>query len=177
MYSRIFSVRTIVEVTVGGLLLFGMTTVDNDAIAGGYKDKSKQGDIIEVATEAGTFNTLAAALDAAGLVETLKGDGPFTVFAPTDEAFAKLPSGTVESLLLPENQEKLVAILTYHVVAGKVTSGQVVKLDSAQTVNGQEVSIRTNNGAVMIDNATVSAVDIMASNGVIHVIDEVILPN
>lgn len=177
MYSRIFSVRTIVEVTVAGLLLFGMAAVDNGAIAGGYKDKSKQGDIIEVAIEAGSFNTLAAALEAAGLVETLQGDGPFTVFAPTDEAFAKLPSGTVESLLLPENQDKLVAILTYHVVAGKVTSGQVVALESAQTVNGQAISIQTDNGVVMIDNATVSAVDIMASNGVIHVIDEVILPN
>jgi uncharacterized surface protein with fasciclin (FAS1) repeats len=111
------------------------------------------------------------------LSETLQGDGPFTVFAPTDEAFAKLPAGTVENLLLPENKNQLTAILTYHVVAGKVTSAQVVKLDSATTVNGQEIKIRVEADVIMIDGASVAAADVMASNGVIHVIDEVILPN
>lgn len=145
------------------------------ASAGNYGKKSN--DIVDVAVNAGSFTTLAAALGAADLVDTLKGEGPFTVFAPTDEAFAKLPEGTVESLLLPENRDKLVAVLTYHVVAGKVTASDVVKLSSATTVNGQNVSIRVMDGNVMIDNATVSATDIMADNGVIHVIDEVILPN
>ena len=144
------------------------------AEAGNYEVKQ---DIVQTAANNGSFTTLVAAIDAAGLSETLQGDGPFTVFAPTDEAFAKLPAGTVENLLLPENKDQLVAILTYHVVAGKVTSSQVVKLDSATTVNGQDVQIRTNASGVMIDGATVGAVDVMASNGVIHVIDEVILPN
>ena len=133
-------------------------------------------DIVDTAVEAGTFNTLAAALTAADLVEVLKGEGPFTVFAPTDEAFAKLPEGTVESLLLPENKDQLVAILTYHVVAGAVTSDQVVTLDAAATVNGASVSITTSDMGVMVDGANVTAVDILASNGVIHVIDSVILP-
>tara|TARA_B100000674_G_scaffold317038_1_gene263807 strand:- start:1415 stop:1963 length:549 start_codon:yes stop_codon:yes gene_type:complete len=133
-------------------------------------------DIVDTAVEAGTFNTLAAALTAADLVEVLKGEGPFTVFAPTDEAFAKLPEGTVESLLLPENKDQLVAILTYHVVAGSVTSDQVVTLDSAATVNGASVSITASDAGVKIDDANVTAVDVLASNGVIHVIDAVILP-
>ena len=133
-------------------------------------------DIVDTAVEAGSFNTLAAALTAADLVDVLKGEGPFTGFAPTDEAFAKLPEGTVESLLLPENKDQLIAILTYHVVAGSVTSSQVVTLSSAATVNGASVSITTNDMGVMVDNAHVTAVDIMASNGVIHVIDSVILP-
>lgn len=178
MYHRVFTIRTIVEVAIAGLLLLAMTAMDNEALAGGHKGYGKQhGDIIEVATEAGSFNTLAAAIDAAGLTETLRGDGPFTVFAPTDAAFAKLPAGTVENLLKPENRDQLVAILTYHVVAGKVTSDQVVKLSSATTVNGQDVTISTDGGNVMVDKATVAKVDVMASNGVIHVIDEVILPN
>ena len=177
MYSRIFSIRTIVEITVAGLLIFGLSAVDNSAIADGHGDHSVQGDIIEVANQSGSFNTLSAAIEAAGLTETLKGDGPFTVFAPTDAAFAKLPEGTVETLLLPENRDQLVAVLTYHVVPGKVTSDQVVTLASAKTVNGQSVSISTQSGTVMVDNATISAVDVLASNGVIHVIDEVILPN
>ena len=146
------------------------------ANAGNYGHKASK-DIIQTAQSNGSFNTLVAAVEAAGLSDTLKGDGPFTVFAPTDEAFAKLPAGTVEKLLLPENRDQLTAILTYHVVAGKVTSSQVVKLDSATTVNGQSVDIMTKGGVVMIDGATVAAVDVMASNGVIHVIDEVILPN
>lgn len=133
-------------------------------------------DIVDVAAENSSFSTLVAAVKAAGLVETLKGKGPFTVFAPNNEAFAKLPKGTVESLLKPENKDKLVAILTYHVVPGKVMAADVVKLKSAATVQGQKVSIKVKNGKVMIDNATVLATDVKASNGVIHVIDSVILP-
>ncbi len=115
-------------------------------------------------------------MKAAGLVETLKGKGPFTVFAPTDEAFAKLPEGTVESLLKPENKDKLVAILTYHVVPGKVAAADVVKLTSAKTVQGQEVTVKVADGKVSIDNANVVKTDIACSNGIIHVIDSVILP-
>jgi len=131
-------------------------------------------DIVDVAVEAGSFNTLAAALEAAGLVEVLKGEGPFTVFAPTDEAFAKLPAGTVEALLA--DKEKLTAILTYHVVPGKVMAADVVNLSEAATVNGAAISIMNHGGSVMINDATVIAADIAASNGVIHVIDTVILP-
>ena len=144
------------------------------AMAGSY---GKKKDIVDTAVAAGDFNTLAAALQAAGLVDTLKGDGPFTVFAPTDEAFAKLPAGTVDNLLKPENKDQLIAVLTYHVVPGKVTAEQVVGLSNATTVNGQDIDIKVMDGTVHIDNATVAAADVMASNGVIHVIDEVILPN
>jgi uncharacterized surface protein with fasciclin (FAS1) repeats len=133
-------------------------------------------DIVDTAVAAGNFKTLAAALQAAGLVDTLKGPGPFTVFAPTDDAFAKLPAGTVEELLKPENKEKLVAILTYHVVPGRVMAKDVMKLNSAKTVNGKSVTIADRSGAVMVDNAKVVQADIAASNGVIHVIDSVILP-
>lgn len=133
-------------------------------------------DIVETAVSAGTFKTLAAALEAADLVGTLKGTGPFTVFAPTDDAFAKLPAGTVESLLKPENKAKLVAVLTYHVVSGTVMAAQVSKVPSAKTVNGASLSIHAMDGRVMVDNATVTKADIVASNGVIHVIDTVVLP-
>jgi uncharacterized surface protein with fasciclin (FAS1) repeats len=133
-------------------------------------------DVVETAVAAGSFKTLAKALDAAGLVATLKGDGPFTVFAPTDEAFAKLPAGTVESLLRPENKEKLQRILTYHVVPGKVMASDVVKLPSARTVSGDTITVKVTNGVVHVDTATVTAADVAASNGVIHVIDSVILP-
>ena len=136
----------------------------------------KQGDIVDVAVSAGQFGTLAAALEAADLVSTLKSDGPFTVFAPTDEAFAKLPAGTVEHLLKPENRDQLTAILTYHVVPGKVTAAEVVELDSATTVNGADIKIRTNDEVVSVNDARVIATDIGASNGVIHIIDTVILP-
>jgi uncharacterized surface protein with fasciclin (FAS1) repeats len=146
------------------------------AQAGSYVDDYGK-DIVDVAASAGTFKTLAAALEAAGLVETLRGDGPFTMFAPTDEAFAKLPQGAVERLLRPENRDQLAAILTYHVVAGEVTSHQVVRLNAATTVNGQDVRIQVRNGNVMIDDAILADVDFMASNGIIHVIDQVILPN
>ena len=133
-------------------------------------------DIVDTAVGAGSFKTLVAAVQAAGLVETLKGKGPFTVFAPTDEAFAKLPAGTVESLLKPENKEKLVAVLTYHVVPGKVMAADVVKLTEAPTVQGSKAKVKVADGMVMIDNAKVVKTDIETSNGVIHVIDAVILP-
>ena len=131
-------------------------------------------DIVETAVAAGSFKTLIAAVEAAGLVETLKGKGPFTVFAPTDEAFAKLPAGTVEALL--KDKAKLTAILTYHVVPGDVRAAQVVKMSSAKTVNGQSLTFSTNSGGVSVDKAKVVKTDILASNGVIHVIDTVVLP-
>jgi transforming growth factor-beta-induced protein len=133
-------------------------------------------DIVDTAIAAGEFKTLAAALTAADLIDTLKGEGPFTVFAPTDEAFSKLPAGTVENLLKPENLDQLTAILTYHVVPGAVTADQVVDLTEAATVNGQSIDISVAASNVMVNGATVVAADIMASNGVIHVIDSVILP-
>ncbi len=133
-------------------------------------------DIVDTAVAAGSFKTLAAALQAAGLVDTLKSKGPFTVFAPTDEAFAKLPPGTLEDLLKPENKEKLVAILTYHVVPGEVMAAQVTKMKSAKTVNGKTISITVKGGTVMVNNAEVVKTDIVCSNGVIHVIDSVLLP-
>jgi uncharacterized surface protein with fasciclin (FAS1) repeats len=149
----------------------------NVAYAADKKTKGSGGkDIVDTAIAAGSFNRLAKALQAAALVETLKGAGPFTVFAPTDEAFAKLPAGTVEDLLKPENQEKLRAVLTYHVVPGKVMAEQAMKLNSAKTVNGKEVTIKTEDGKVMINDATVTKADVGASNGVIHVIDTVLLP-
>ena len=144
--------------------------------SGGYHSEKANADIVDVAVANGNFNTLAAALQAAGLVDTLKGDGPFTVFAPTDAAFAKLPAGTVETLLKPENKDKLIAILTYHVVPGKVTAEQVVKLSSADTVNGEKIAIFVDKGTVQINEIDVVKADIMASNGVIHVVDQVILP-
>ena len=144
------------------------------AFAGSYPLPTK--DIVDTAVAAGSFKTLTTALNAAGLVETLKGKGPFTVFAPTDEAFAKLPAGTVESLLKPENKQKLTSILTYHVVAGNVKAADVVKLSSAKTLNGQSVMIKTLGGKVFINGATVVKADIATTNGTIHVIDTVLLP-
>jgi uncharacterized surface protein with fasciclin (FAS1) repeats len=159
------------RIYVAGLLALMLAlTLTSNASA-----KSKK-DIVDTAVAAGDFKTLVTALKAAGLVETLKGSGPFTVFAPTDEAFAKLPAGTLEDLLKPENKEKLVAILTYHVVAGDVTAKDVVKLSEAKTVNGKSVKIMAQGGKVMVDNANVTKTDIKCSNGVIHVIDSVILP-
>ncbi|MDX9912013.1 MAG: fasciclin domain-containing protein [Phycisphaerales bacterium] len=136
----------------------------------------KQGDIVDTAVKAGQFKTLAAALQAAGLVEVLKGEGPFTVFAPTDEAFAKLPAGTVESLLKPENKDQLIAVLTYHVVAGKAEAKQVLSQKAWTTVNGQRVEITQRAGSAMVDGAKIVKTDIGCTNGVIHVIDTVILP-
>jgi uncharacterized surface protein with fasciclin (FAS1) repeats len=145
-------------------------------VSGAARLQAQSQDIVDTAVAAGSFKTLAGALKAAGLIDTLKGKGPFTVFAPTDEAFAKLPKGTVEDLLKPENKAKLTAILTYHVVAGKVMAADVVKLKTANTVNGKPVQIMVEGGAVMIDNAKVVKTDIGTSNGVIHVIDTVLLP-
>lgn len=153
------------------LLLSSILAVAAPADNGGVKD------IVDTAVAAGSFKTLVTALEAADLVGTLKGAGPFTVFAPTDEAFAKLPAGTLADLLKPENKDKLRAILTYHVVAGKVTAAKVVKLSSAKTVNGQDVSISTSGGTVKVNDAQVIKTDIVASNGVIHVIDTVLLPD
>jgi uncharacterized surface protein with fasciclin (FAS1) repeats len=133
-------------------------------------------DIVDTAVAAGSFKTLAKALEAADLVATLKGAGPFTVFAPTDEAFAKLPAGTLEALLKPENKAKLQRILTAHVVAGKVMAADVVKISSAKSVSGDTLAIASRNGGVTVDGAKVVKTDIAATNGVIHVIDSVILP-
>ena len=133
-------------------------------------------DIVDTAVAAGQFKTLTTALGAAGLVDTLKGKGPFTVFAPTDAAFAKLPAGTIDTLLKPENKAKLTAILTYHVVSGKVMAADVIKLKEAKTVNGAMLTIKVDGSAVMINGANVTTADIVASNGVIHVIDTVLLP-
>jgi uncharacterized surface protein with fasciclin (FAS1) repeats len=138
---------------------------------------AKAADIVDTAVAAGQFNTLVAAVQAAGLVDTLKGPGPFTVFAPNDEAFAKLPAGTVENLLKPENLETLVAVLTYHVVPGKIMSADIAgKTADVETVQGGTLAVNATNG-VMVNNATVIAADIETSNGVIHVIDTVVLPN
>ena len=145
-----------------------------EAFAGNYAKQDK--DIVDTAVAAGDFTTLAAALQAAGLVDTLKGDGPYTVFAPTDEAFAKLPAGTVETLLMPENKDQLIEILTYHVVPGKVEASDVVLLTSAATANGTDVKISVVESKVYVNESQVIATDIEASNGVIHVVDTVILP-
>ncbi|MEM9161242.1 MAG: fasciclin domain-containing protein [Verrucomicrobiota bacterium] len=148
------------------------------ATAGSYgkkKDKMAKKDIVEIASSAGTFQTLVAAVSAADLVDTLKGDGPFTVFAPTDDAFAKLPEGTVDNLLKPENKDQLISVLTYHVVPGKVKAADVAP-GAVKTVNGQKFNISVMGKKVMIDEAKVVKTDILASNGVIHVIDSVILP-
>lgn len=176
--------------SVRGSLLFGFvavlfalpsTVLAGDKCKGGSSaanthKKQDKADIVETAVKAGSFKTLVAAVKAAGLVDTLKGKGPFTVFAPTDEAFAKLPAGTVETLLKPENKDKLVAILTYHVVPGKVLAADVVKLDSAKTVLGRPIEIDATEG-VKINDAQVVKTDIECGNGVIHVIDTVLLPN
>ena len=141
------------------------------ALAGGMKK-----DLVDTAAGAGTFNTLVAAVDAAGLVDTLKGEGPFTIFAPTDEAFAALPEGTVEDLLKPENKDQLIAILTYHVVPGKVMAADITGAETtASSVQGGELMINGTDG-VTVNGASVTQADIEASNGVIHVIDQVILP-
>jgi uncharacterized surface protein with fasciclin (FAS1) repeats len=162
-------VRRLVSLAAAALLLVLST-------AAYANPKPGSQDIVDTAVAAGSFKTLVAALKAAGLVDTLKGKGPFTVFAPTDDAFAKLPAGTVDELLKPENKQKLIAILTYHVVAGKVTAAQAMKLSSAKTVNGQSLAISADGGTVKINDATVTKADIMCSNGVIHVIDTVLMP-
>lgn len=172
--------KTCFPVAVSGLALMLFASVaqagDCSAPAAAGSRRCKAKDIVDTAVAAGNFKTLAAALKAAGLVETLKGAGPFTVFAPTDEAFAKLPAGTLEELLKPENKAKLTAILTYHVVPGKVLAKDVVKLSAAKTVQGSSAKIEVKDGKVKVDDANVVKTDVLCANGVIHVIDAVILP-
>ena len=167
-----FVVLAVVVVGVG--LVCGLSWAQARVVP--LADCAAAKDIVDTAVGARSFKTLAKALTAADLVDTLKGAGPFTVFAPTDDAFAKLPAGTLEDLLKPENKEKLKGILTYHVVAGKVMAKDVVNLTSAKTVNGQEVKITAKDGKVMVNDATVTKTDIDCSNGVIHVVDTVLLP-
>jgi uncharacterized surface protein with fasciclin (FAS1) repeats len=161
----------------GLLFVLGYFTLSAlPALADMHAEEAASADIVETAAAAGQFETLAAALEAAGLTDTLKGDGPFTVFAPTGEAFAKLPEGTIESLLKSENRDQLVAILTYHVVPGKVTAAEVATLDETATVNGADLTIDASGSRVKVNDAEVITADVAASNGVIHVIDTVLLP-
>jgi uncharacterized surface protein with fasciclin (FAS1) repeats len=160
--------RTVMLGVVAGALTLSVAGAD-------ARDGGK--DIVDTAAAAGSFSTLAKALEAADLVETLKGKGPYTVFAPTDEAFAKLPAATLDDLLKPENKARLRRILTYHVVPGRVSASEVVKLRSAQAVSGDTIDITANGATVMVDGARVLKTDIGASNGIIHVIDAVILPD
>jgi uncharacterized surface protein with fasciclin (FAS1) repeats len=170
MLHKIFSQKLMISAILFSLIFTSLS------LAGDHHEKTKSSkkDIVTIAVEAGNFKTLATALTEAGLIEALQGDGPFTVFAPTDDAFAKLPEGTIESLL--KDKDALTKILLYHVVSGEVTSKDVVKLKKAETLEGENVSITTTDDGVMINDSNVIAVDIMASNGVIHVIDTVLLP-
>ena len=161
--------RMVLSATTAAMLVFSQ--------GGERADAAPAKDIVVTAIEAGSFKTLATALQAAGLVEALKGKGPFTVFAPSDEAFAKLPAGTVETLLKPENKQSLIAVLTYHVVPGKIMAADVVKLKAAATINGQRIDVKVDGGKVQVDQAQVVAADIACSNGVIHIIDQVMLPS
>lgn len=158
------------KLAIGTMAALALTFAASNTKAADTKD------IVDTAVAAGSFKTLATALTAADLVATLKGAGPFTVFAPTDEAFAKLPAGTVENLLKPENKAMLRRILTYHVVSGKVMAADVMKMRSAKAVSGDSLTIATRNGGVMADNSRVVKTDIVATNGVIHVIDAVMMP-
>jgi uncharacterized surface protein with fasciclin (FAS1) repeats len=166
MQTRKSSLTTLAAIAIAALIVAPLT-------AGSY---GKKQDIVDTAVAAGSFNTLVAAVQAADLVDALKADGPITVFAPTDEAFARLPEGTVDNLLKPENKDQLIAILTYHVVPGKLTASDVTSSDGTATLQGEEVTFKVENGKVFVDNAEVVQADISASNGVIHVIDHVILP-
>ncbi len=166
MYAKTTRIA-VMAALLGGIVFLGS--------AQAYDTQAKK-DLVDTAVAAGSFTTLVSAVKAADLATTLKGPGPFTIFAPTDAAFAKLPKGTLEDLLKPENKAKLQAILTYHVVSGKVMAADVVKMESAKTVNGQMITIDAKSGAVMVDNAKVAKTDIESSNGVIHVIDTVMLP-
>lgn len=162
-------------------ILYSLTALTIAAIlvaplAAGNYGKQANKDIVDTAVAAGSFETLIAAAKAAGLVDALKADGPITVFAPTDEAFAKLPEGTVANLLKPENKDQLVSILTYHVVAGEFDASKVTSMTGATTLQGEEVTFAVKDGKVFVDNAQVIQADVSASNGVIHVIDQVILP-
>jgi uncharacterized surface protein with fasciclin (FAS1) repeats len=169
--EKIMKIKHLVRCVFSASLLVGLVVTDTFQAA-----HSQAKDIMDTAVAGGSFKTLVAAVQAAGLVDTLRGTGPFTVLAPTDEAFAKLPAGTVEGLLKPENKAKLQSILTYHVVPGKVMAADVAKITTAKTVNGQSLAVSAKNGAVMVNNAKVLKTDVLASNGVIHVIDAVVLP-
>ena len=166
-YINKIAVGSLIALTV---FFFASALIAND----NEKETTEKRDIVTIAVEAGTFNTLATALTEANLIETLKGEGPFTVFAPTDEAFAKLPEGTVEALL--KDKEALTNILLYHVVSGNVSSSEVVKLDAATTIAKSDVSINVKDGKVFINDSQVTTADVMASNGVIHIIDTVLIP-
>lgn len=166
--------KRLMYIAVAMLMLIPLSVMAGNYKSGGYGGKKM--DIVDMAAHTGQFNTLVAAVQAAGLEDTLRSDGPFTVLAPTDEAFAKLPEGTVEDLLKPENKDKLVGILTYHVIPGKVYAKDVVGMSSGKTVNGQEVSFKVDGNNVYADAAQITKTDIKTSNGVIHVIDSVIIP-
>jgi uncharacterized surface protein with fasciclin (FAS1) repeats len=172
--------NTLTATLAGGLLVLGAPlALAGNCSSGDHANAaqaSSKGTIVDIAAGNDDFSTLVAAVKAAGLAETLMGEGPFTVFAPTNEAFAALPEGTVESLLKPENKDQLVAILTYHVVPGQVLAKDVVKLEKAKTVQGEAVKIKVKKDKVMVNGAKVVMTDIVADNGVIHVIDSVILP-
>jgi len=169
--SLTFAVTALIAITS----FTGIASAENPSKTTAAEANSKTGDIVSVAMASGKFKTLCAALKAAGLVETLQGTGPFTVFAPTDEAFAKLPKGTLDELLMPENKKKLAGILTYHVLSGKVMAADV-KTMQAKTVNGQSLNIKVEDGKVTVDKANVITTDVAASNGVIHAIDTVLMP-
>ena len=169
MLHKIFSQKLVISAILFSLAITSITFAGDH-----HKKKGSEKDIVTIAVESGNFNTLAKALTETGLVEALQGDGPFTVFAPTDDAFAKLPEGTIESLL--EDKETLKTILLYHVVSGKVTSKKVIELDEAETLAGKNVDIKVKDGSVLINNSTVTTADVMASNGVIHIIDTVLIP-
>lgn len=170
--------KSLVIAAVVAVAPIGQAAWSETGMAGNSARPKTKWDIVDTAVSAGSFKTLAAALQAAGLVQTLKGPGPFTVFAPTDAAFAKLPPGTLDDLLKPENKAKLANILTYHVVSGKAMAADVVRMPSAKTLEGQSITIKVQpNGAVWANNAQVVKTDIACSNGVIHVIDTVLMPS
>lgn len=173
MLKMVVLPATVLAAVVGGLLLLALGI--GSATAAHHEKKAAEMDIVDTAVAAGSFNTLVTAVETAGLVETLKGEGPFTVFAPTDEAFAKIPEETLNALLA--DKDALVQVLTYHVVPGKVMAADVVELEAAQTVQGQEIVIEASDAGVKVDEANVIQTDIVTSNGVIHVIDTVIMPN
>jgi transforming growth factor-beta-induced protein len=169
-------VSLLVTLFLSASFAMAMDRSKTDLVDAAHAMSLNQKDIVDTAVDAGSFKTLAAALTAADLVPTLKGEGPFTVFAPTDAAFAKLPPGTVADLLKPENKSKLQAILTYHVVPGRLMASDVVSMNGAKTVNGGDLMIKSDMGKVMIDNAQITQTDIECSNGIIHVIDTVVMP-
>lgn len=175
-YMKVYIMKKLISTV---LLSATLVTASSAVLAGGnYTKKShKQPSIVAIAADNPDFSTLVAALQAADLVDALQGDGPFTVFAPTNAAFAKLPSGTVEALLKPENKHQLIDILTYHVVPGEVLAKDVVSIDTANSLQGDSIDVNVTMGRVTVDNANVVATDIKGSNGVIHIIDSVILPN